>query len=732
MLSIDGLRADYVDDATLHLPALRGLMARGARATRMAPIFPTVTWPCHTSIVTGVSPARHGILGNLVFDRASGRPVEHYGDRTGAPVLAPTLWDRLHARGERTAGVCWPKTRGVAAVADNIPEFYEQELFEEYASRPLWTELATKGLPVHRYGPWSKQHPLGPMQDWLSLESARHVLAVRPPRLLLLHFLTLDSFQHDHGIGQPRGALGARADGRAPRSPARLPRRAGSARDHDPDGLRRSRLRGGRRRRHHLNQLLREESFSRWTAAAQITRRLAWAAGNGGAAHVYALDGAPRTTVDRLRGALRRPARRRRARPRALRRAGPARARPRLDAGRPRCSPADDGVFFTGHPTPEAAAAARRSTGPPTATRPSLPQLGAAFVMAGPGVREGAHSRRGLDARPRPRPPRASSAWTCPAPRALPLVERARRAGGERREGHRDRGGPGPAPHAADRRRARSATRPSAAAASSTGAWTPSATRAAGDIVFVGGYRIDRVQADYPRLRFVHNADWERNNILASLFSAERRDDGRLRLELRRHPLHAGGGCAVSCASPADIALLVDTDWRERYRPRTQHPESDGEKVRLQGGRVTEVSRAHPARRGARRVHRRGQVQRGRGPRSSSRTTTARAPRVRRAALPRRVRASGAAYLIDLLQAMLEAGVEMHAVETPGGYFEIDTTRGPRAGLARAGTRSRRRAARGRDAACPASPRRWSGACRARDFVRDLLDRPETTRRGPR
>ena len=97
-------------------------------------------------IVTGVSPARHGVLGNLVFDRASGKPVEHYGDRTDAPVRVPTLWDRLHATGQRTAAVCWPKTRGIAAVADNIPEFYEQELFEAYASRPLWAELAAKRL----------------------------------------------------------------------------------------------------------------------------------------------------------------------------------------------------------------------------------------------------------------------------------------------------------------------------------------------------------------------------------------------------------------------------------------------------------------------------------------------------------------------------------------------------------------------------------------------------------
>ena len=386
MLSIDGLRADFIDDPTLDLPALRGLIARGTRARRLTPVFPTVTWPCHTSIVTGVSPARHGILGNLVFDRASGQPVEHYGDRTGVPVLAPTLWDRLHARGERTAGVCWPKTRGVAAVADNIPEFYEQELFEEYASRPLWTELARKGLPVHRYGPWSKQHPLGPMQDWLTLEAARHLLAVRPPRLMLLHLLTLDSFQHDHGVGSPEARwallqmdalLGRLLDTLA--EGGRLDTTTLMVfGDHGFVNV---------DTRHHLNQVLREEKLLEVNGRGEITSRRAWAAGNGGAAHVYVLDGAPRTTVARLAerfGAL-----------------------PGVDVigaerfpalGLPAPSPgsmqgdlmlaADDGVFLTGHATEEAAAGAPVYLAA-HGHSPDLPLLGAALIMAGPGVRAG-------------------------------------------------------------------------------------------------------------------------------------------------------------------------------------------------------------------------------------------------------------------------------------------------------------------------------------------------------
>jgi len=386
MLSIDGLRADVIDDPTLALPALRALMARGTRARRLLAIFPTVTWPCHTTMVTGASPARHGVLGNLTFDRARGEVVEHFGDRTTAPVRMETLWDRLHARGERVAGICWPKTRGVAAVADNIPEFYEQELFEQYASQPLWTELAQHHLPVDRYGAWSKSHPLGPMQDWLSLETALHLLRTRPPRLLLLHFLTLDSFQHDYGVESAEarwalvhmdtlvGRLVAELDG--------LGRLASTALlvfgDHGFVDVGTT---------YHLNQILRAERLLEVDARGNITRRLVWAAGNGGAAHIYILDGAPATTEARLRERFA--------------------ALPGVDVigrerfpnlGLPNPTPdsaqgdlmlaADDGVFFTGHPTEELAAAAPVYVAA-HGHAPTIPKLAAAFIMAGAGIQEG-------------------------------------------------------------------------------------------------------------------------------------------------------------------------------------------------------------------------------------------------------------------------------------------------------------------------------------------------------
>jgi choline kinase len=190
------------------------------------------------------------------------------------------------------------------------------------------------------------------------------------------------------------------------------------------------------------------------------------------------------------------------------------------------------------------------------------------------------------------------------------------------------------------------------------------------DVDFVGGYRIEQIRADYPEFTYFHNPDWATTNILASLFCAEA-------------AMEHGFVCSYAdilyrpqvvrdlLASSADITLAVDTDFRRRYRRRSQHPESDAEKVRASGDRITEVNRLIPAEDAAgeyigvarftpggaaqlREHYHRAKARHGDGP--------------FRGATSFRM-----AYLIHLLQEMLEAGVEMHRVDTNGDYYEIDT-----------------------------------------------------------
>src|SRR6478672_5290400 len=80
MISVDGLAADYMDDPKAEMPTIRALATEGARASSMKAVTPTVTWPNHTTLVTGVMPARHGVVGNNYLDRKTGKPVQLIAD----------------------------------------------------------------------------------------------------------------------------------------------------------------------------------------------------------------------------------------------------------------------------------------------------------------------------------------------------------------------------------------------------------------------------------------------------------------------------------------------------------------------------------------------------------------------------------------------------------------------------------------------------------------------------
>jgi len=202
--------------------------------------------------------------------------------------------------------------------------------------------------------------------------------------------------------------------------------------------------------------------------------------------------------------------------------------------------------------------------------------------------------------------------------------------------------------------------------------WALSAFAGAGvsDICFIGGYQIEKVQRDYPQFTFRHNMGWEHNNIMLSLMHAE----------------DLMGGGFVCCYSdilftsdvarrvmdhPADIALSVDTRWLERYTHRTQHPPNDAEKVTVLNGCVTRVHRgiepkdAHGEYTGIAKFTPEGAAQ--------LRSHFHRAKEKFAGKPFREAAVFEKAYLIHLLQHMIESGVGMAHADTPGNYMEVDT-----------------------------------------------------------
>ena len=110
------------------------------------------------------------------------------------------------------------------------------------------------------------------------------------------------------------------------------------------------------------------------------------------------------------------------------------------------------------------------------------------------------------------------------------------------------------------------------------------------DVCFIGGYQIDKVRAVYPHLRFIHNAEWENNNILVSLMCAEAEMVSPF-ISCYSDTLFAPAVVEKLLASAADISLVIDTEWRPRYAYRTQHPSHDAEKITALNGAITRIHR---------------------------------------------------------------------------------------------------------------------------------------------
>ena len=199
LVVIDGMRPDYylrADEYHLRIPNLRALMARGRYADGMLGVFPTVTFPTHTTMVTGVSPRAHGVSTNLAFDpflnNAGG--WNWYAES----IKSKTLWTAAHEAGLTTAAIFWPVTVG-APIDFNVPQFWRQRVDEDekllraVSSPPgFGAELAAHAsFPVEHHG------------DKERGDAEEYVLRVKKPSLALLYFADLDTAEHGYGPASP-------------------------------------------------------------------------------------------------------------------------------------------------------------------------------------------------------------------------------------------------------------------------------------------------------------------------------------------------------------------------------------------------------------------------------------------------------------------------------------------------------------------------------------------------
>ena len=191
----------YEDLAYLEkLPNYRRLMSSCAQIKRLRTIYPTVTYPVHTSISTGVYADRHGITTNEIFRPGTlGNPWHWFAE----DVKAPTIFEYAKRAGLSTAAVFWPVTGNNPYIDYLVDEYWTQgaddtceAAFARSGSSPDVMEHIVEPN-LHLLRGHERQHPAA---DSFVTACACDIIRRYKPDLLMVHPAHIDGFRHQYGL----------------------------------------------------------------------------------------------------------------------------------------------------------------------------------------------------------------------------------------------------------------------------------------------------------------------------------------------------------------------------------------------------------------------------------------------------------------------------------------------------------------------------------------------------
>lgn len=198
ILSVDAMVWEDLERLMQEEPAFEAMYKQGSAVRKVRSIYPTITYPCHTTMATGCYPDKHGLYNNMIFS-----PGVLQGDWNWfhTPVKAEDIFTAAHEVGLKTASLFWPVTCGHPSIDYNIPEYWPQsetETKEEAflragTSKQLWDEVADK----HIHGFTIRTHP---QTDAFLVESACDILEKYRPEVLMIHTGDVDHYRHRNGV----------------------------------------------------------------------------------------------------------------------------------------------------------------------------------------------------------------------------------------------------------------------------------------------------------------------------------------------------------------------------------------------------------------------------------------------------------------------------------------------------------------------------------------------------
>ena len=195
VISFDALSAlDF--DVINRLPNFHKFIAESSYCRKVYSVYPSLTYPAHTTIVTGRYPKNHGIINNTLFQPHRTTPDWFWYRKY---IHGSTLYDKAIDDGLKVAALLWPVT-GKSRIQYNMPEIF--------ANRPWQNQISVSllsGSPIYqallnqKFGSFRKGLSQPELDNFVH-QCALYTIRKYAPNLMLIHYVDLDSQRHKHGF----------------------------------------------------------------------------------------------------------------------------------------------------------------------------------------------------------------------------------------------------------------------------------------------------------------------------------------------------------------------------------------------------------------------------------------------------------------------------------------------------------------------------------------------------
>ena len=198
------ISADAMVDEDLkllkELPNYRSIAHKVSMVEHVRTIYPTVTYPAHTSMRTGCYPDRHGVISNEELTIGAAEQPWCWFDRARSKDT-PDIFEVAKAAGLTTAGVFWPVTGGHKAIDYLIDEYWpqnsEQTLEEAFREAGSSEEVIEKVIRPNIQGDRMQVHPAS---EEMGTRFVTAMIREFQPDLLLYHPANIDGMRHRYGL----------------------------------------------------------------------------------------------------------------------------------------------------------------------------------------------------------------------------------------------------------------------------------------------------------------------------------------------------------------------------------------------------------------------------------------------------------------------------------------------------------------------------------------------------